>query len=170
MNARTLAWLGGALLLIGVLLLAWPDSSTSPTQTSGTSPSSSPSVTLPTVPPSSTDDLAHDHAHPDLAPQLSVVRAFAKAFTADGPQQQWISGLQAYVTPDLLDGLRYTDPRLRPTGKVVKAAHLAPAEFFKIEIRGGQSLTCTVVAASGGEWVVDSFEPIETLLPSGTDV
>lgn len=165
---KTRLLLAGALLLVGVLILAWPDSSTTP-QTGGTSPGSAPSATLPAT-PSGSDGLAHDHDHSDLEPQLSVVRAFADAFTAAGSQRQWIAGLQPYVTPDLLAGFTYTDPRLRPAGKVVKVIRLDPGELFQIELRGGQSLTCTVVAASGGQWVVDSFAPIETPLPTGTDL
>jgi hypothetical protein len=177
MRSRRLIGLTSVLLLAGVLFLVWHDSSTTPTsQTGGTSSSSTPPATLPATPPGSDGDLAHDHDHDhdhdhaDLEPQLSVVRAFADAFTAGGPQRRWIAGLHPYVTPDLLAGFTYTDPRLRPTGKVVKVAHLQPGELFKVEVRGGQSLTCTVVAASGGQWVVNSFEPIEMPLPTGRDV
>lgn len=175
---------GGAavLALVGVTLLIAPPAE--PDRQSGadtamapaTSPSPSTDSDTATDPSTDTPPATSGSATPDtvLTPeqkqQQRVVAAFAKAFTATGPQRQWLNGLRPFVTADLLEGLRYTDPRQRATGTLVSVTATPQPGQFVVAYRGGQPLNVTVTPKATS-WQVETVTPVPPPpAPSGTDL
>jgi len=177
-----LAGAAAVMALIGVTLLvappAEPDRQTRPD--AATAPSSSPSQPIDgdtaTNPSTDTPPAPSGSATPGtvLTPeqkqQQQVVAAFAKAFTATGPQRQWLKGLRPHVSAELLEGLRYTDPRQRATGTLVGVTATSQPGQFVVDYRGGQPLNVTVTP-QGTRWQVETITPVPPPpAPSGTDL
>ena len=174
MSTRMLLALAGLLAVTGLALVFWPAPQTGSTDVPPPSASSPPTTSSPSssvggMSPDGED--GHDHEDADeLVAQRDVVAAFAVAFTAPGDQDDWLTSLKPYVTPDLLDGFTYTAPNQRPTGRAPNITHLEPGDVFQVTYRGGQTIACTVTAAPNGSWVIASVAPVRAPAPTGTDV
>lgn len=177
-----LAGAAAVLALVGVTLLiappaepdrrSRPDTATAPV----TSPSPSTDSDTATDPSTDTPPTGGGSAKPDIVMtpeqkrQQRVVTAFAKAFTATGPQQQWLNRLRPNVSAELLEGLRYTDPRQRATGTLVSVTATPQPGQFVVDYRGGQPLNVTVTPR-GDSWQVETVTPVPPPpAPSGTDL
>lgn len=174
-----LAGAAAVLALVGVTLLVAPpaepdrqsrtDTATVPSASAGSDAPTDSSTATPA--PTRTETAGPDTVlTPEQNQQRRVVTAFARAFTATGPQQRWLSGLRPFVTAELLEGLRYTDPRQRAAGTFAGAAATAQAGQFVVDYRGGQPLNVTVTR-HGTSWRVDAVAPVPPPpAPSGTDL
>lgn len=186
MNTRLLLALAGFLALVGVLLLTWPQgtdhpgpsSSSSSPAAAGTQGGTSPSRTADPGAGAPTGSATAEGAEPQAQ---KVAAGFAAAFAATGAQKAWLAGLKPYVTAELLDGFRYTDPHRRTTGHVEQitrrpasssssgSAASSSQTRFEITYTGGQQILCTVSQTPSGAWLVDSIEPVRAIAPSGAD-
>lgn len=172
MTTRNLIILACLLALAGIVMLTWPQQdssssrSSSPTaaeSTDGTSPS-------PTQPAQrETPDAATERA--GSAEQEKIVKAFATAFSAAGSQQAWLAGLKPYVSAELLEGFRYTDPRRRTTGRPEQITDRSSTDEVRFEITytGGETIACTLSQDPAGAWTIDQIEPVRAIAPSGAD-
>lgn len=147
------------LVVVGAFVL-WPRDT--PPQDDTPPPASQQQTAPPNAPtPSSTSSPSPEPPPPaDLLGQRQVVVDFAAAFSAKGPMKTWISGLEPYVTPELLEGLRYTDPRLRPRGPAVDVrTDRDSQQAFVITYPGQARVRCTL-AHSAQTWQVSLIEPV----------
>lgn len=165
-----------SLAALGLLLILWP-SAPSPDKGKG-QPSPRNELTAPStpLPTSASPEQEHDdeddqqHDHPTSPTQMRMVDRFAQAFAAGGPPRTWLSGIKPYVTSDLLEGFRYTDPARRLTGKVRQVTAVAELEnVFIITYASGDRIACTLTDDGSG-WLVSKVEPVKDPDPTGTDV
>lgn len=161
---------------LGLILILWPSTPSPDSGKGGTSPrgeSTAPSTPLPTSAGPEEDhegEAGDGHHHATSPAQMKLVDRFAQAFAAGGPQRTWLSELKPYVTSDLLDGFRYTDPARRLTGKVRQVTAVADLEHvFTVTYASGARIACTI-AANGSGWLVSKVEPVKAADHTGTDV
>ena len=98
-----------------------------------------------------------------------VATAFAQAWSSSGrSQQEWTSGIQAFVTPALAAGLAQTDPARVPATRVTGEALLltASATFARVRVpTDGGSIVVTLTRAASRPWQVSDVAPVGQ--PSG---
>ena len=98
-----------------------------------------------------------------------VATAFAQAWSSSGrSQQEWTSGIQAFVTPALAAGLAQTDPARVPATSVTGEALLltASATFARVRVpTDGGSIVVTLTRAASRPWQVSDVAPVGQ--PSG---
>lgn len=158
MNNRTplLIALAALLASLGLVLIFWPSAETEAPAPQPSAKSSATSTTSPSA--------VHDHpgrTTDQLHAQRAVVLEFATALAAPEASTNpdaWLARLKPLVSPDLLEGYRYTDPRLLP--------HQAPLEVgavdelldeFLIEYPEGVRIQVTLTPKPDG-WVVDQVD------------
>lgn len=159
-----------ALAVVGLLLLFHPGGGHSrPTsQPTSSAPSSAPSPSTTPVTPNLGG--GEEPLPAQVAAQRKIVAGFARAFTSTVSQQQWIEDLKPYVTPELLEGFRHTDPRVRPVGQVEKIRYAEPAGVFRVDYRGGEPILIRLVQ-DGTSWSITSVDPVPPPPPpSGDDL
>ena len=162
-----------ALAVVGLLLLLHPGGDHSrptshPTSSAPPTPSSSSSPSTPPVTPNLGG--GGEPLPEQVAAQRKIVAGFARVFTSTVSQQQWIEDLKPYVTTELLDGFRHTDPRVRPVGQVAKIRYAEPAGVFRVDYRGGEPILIRLVQA-GTSWSISSVDPVPPPPPpSGDDL
>lgn len=101
---------------------------------------------------------------------MKLVNGFAQAFAAAGHQRTWLSDIKPYVTSDLFDGLGYTDPARRLTGKVRQVTAVADLEnVFTVTTASGDRIACTLTA-NGSGWLVSKVDPVKAADHTGTDL
>ena len=93
-----------------------------------------------------------------------VATAFAQAWSSSGrSQQEWTSGIQAFVTPVLAAGLAQTDPARVPATRVTGEALLltASATFARVRVpTDGGSIVVTLTRAASSPWQVSDVAPV----------
>ena len=98
-----------------------------------------------------------------------VAAAFAEAWSSSGrSQQEWTSGIQAFVTPALAAGLAQTDPARVPATKVTGEALLLTASVTSAQVRvptDGGSILVTLTRTASRPWQVSDVAPVGQ--PSG---
>lgn len=158
-----------ALAVVGLLLLFHPGGS-QPTS-HPTSSSTTPSTPSPSTAPVTPNLGGGGEPLPEqVAAQRKIVTGFAQVFTSTVSQQQWIEDLKPYVTDELLEGFRHTDPRVRPVGQVEKIRYAEPAGVFRVDYRGGQPILIRLVQA-GTSWSITSVDPVPPPSPpTGNDL
>lgn len=92
-----------------------------------------------------------------------VATAFAQAWSASGrSQQEWVRGIQPFVTPALAAGLAQTDPARVPATKVTGEAQLVTASATNASVRvptDGGSIVVTLTRTTSGGWQVSDVAP-----------
>jgi hypothetical protein len=92
-----------------------------------------------------------------------VATAFAQAWSSSGrSQQEWVRGIQPFVTPALAAGLAQTDPARVPATKVTGEAALVTASPTNASVRvptDGGSIVVTLTRAASGGWQVSDVAP-----------
>lgn len=171
MTTRNLMILACVLAAAGIVMLTWPQQHSSSNRSSSPAAESTDGMSPSTTPPgeSAAPDEAAESA--DQQEQKKIVKAFAAAFSAAGSQQTWLAGLKPYVSAELLEGFRYTDPRRRTTGQPVEITDQSGADTVRFEITytGGEAIACTLTEDPAGVWTIDSIEPVRAIAPSGAD-
>lgn len=159
-----------ALAVVGLLLLFHPGGGSQPTS-HPTSSSTTPSTPSPSTAPVTPNLGGGGEPLPEqVAAQRKIVTGFAQVFTSTVSQQQWIEDLKPYVTDELLEGFRHTDPRVRPVGQVEKIRYAEPAGVFRVDYRGGQPILIRLVQA-GTSWSITSVDPVPPPSPpTGNDL
>lgn len=161
------------LALVGLLLLLHPGGGdTQPTGHPTPSPSASGSSSSTSTKPPVTPNLGGggEPLPAQVAAERQIVAGFAHAFTSTVPQQQWIEALKPYVTAELLEGFRHTDPRVRPTGQVAKISYAEPAGVFRVDYTGGDPILIQLVQA-GTSWSISGVDPVPPPPPpTGNDL
>jgi hypothetical protein len=136
----------------------------SPSPSKSTTASSPGPETPPSTPSSSTDLSASGSES-----VTRVATAFAQAWSSSGrSQQEWTSGIQAFVTPALAAGLAQTDPARVPATRVTGEALLltASATFARVRVpTDGGSIVVTLTRAASRPWQVTDVAPVGQ--PSG---
>jgi hypothetical protein len=139
-------------------------SSPSPSESSTTVPSPGPAA-----PPSTTASSRVLSASGSES-VTRVATAFAQAWSSSGrSQQEWTTGIQAFVTPALAAGLAQTDPARVPATKITGEALLltASATFARVRVpTDGGSIVVTLTRAASRPWQVSDVAPVGQ--PSGT--
>ena len=92
-----------------------------------------------------------------------LATAFTQAWSSSGrPQEQWVRGLNPFVTPALAAGLAQSDPGRVPATKVTGEAVLLTASATSAQVRvptDGGSIVVTVQRQSSGPWKVSDVAP-----------
>lgn len=161
-----------ALAVVGLLLLFHPGGGSQPSShpTSSATPTASSSPSPSTAPVTPNLGGGGEPLPAQIAAQHKIVASFAKVFTSTVSQQQWIEDLKPYVTPELLEGFRHTDPRVRPVGQVEKIRYAEPAGVFRVDYRGGQPILIQLVQ-TGTSWSITSVDPVPPPSPpTGNDL
>lgn len=168
-----------ALAALGLALILLP-TDPDPTAGKGQQPAPSPTASTPaTTPDQSTPDQStpdqhgeeHEHEHEADPAQLRLVDQFAQAFGARAPLKAWLDGLEPHVTPELLEGFRYTDPHRRLVGHVRQVAAVAELEHvFTVSYASGETIAVTLQPRPAAGWVVAKVDPVKPPEQTGTDV
>jgi hypothetical protein len=129
---------------------------------SPTEPSAAGSSPTPATVPGTTSTSAGLSA-PASESVTRVATAFAQAWSSSGrSQQEWIRGIQPFVTPALATGLAQTDPARVPATKVTGEAALVTASATSASVRvptDGGSIVVTLTRAASGGWQVSDVAP-----------
>jgi hypothetical protein len=129
----------------------------SPTALAGSSP------TPATVPGTSSTSTSAGLSATGGESVTRVATAFAQAWSSSGrSQQEWIRGIQPFVTPALSTGLAQTDPARVPATKVTGEATLVTASATNASVRvptDGGSIVVTLTRAASGGWQVSDVAP-----------
>lgn len=165
-----------ALAALGLALILLP-TDPDPTAGKGQQPAPSPTASAPATTPSSPtpdqdgEEHEHEHEHEADPAQLRLVDQFAQAFGARAPLKAWLDGLEPHVTPELLEGFRYTDPHRRLVGQVRQVAAVAELEHvFTVNYASGETIAVTLQPRAETGWVVTKVEPFKPPEQTGTDV
>lgn len=162
MKNRTPLLIASALALaaLGIALIFWPAGEHRQAVDPLHERSSAP--TEPTSPAAEGEHQHHERSAPDIQAQRVVVEKFAAALadpSASQNPQAWLARLEPLVSEDLLEGYRYTDPRLLPQQKPVELGPLDElVDVFVLEYADGDRTQVILTRSAGGDWQVDQVE------------